>query len=192
LEGAAPSIFVKSDGNVGIGTTGPTATLQVNGRIKDKTGFVLPAGTIVAFGGATTPEGWLMCDGTSYLQSTYPDLYLAIGKAFGGDGSNFNVPDFRGRFLRGVDFPATGRDPESGSRTFEASGGNTGNNVGSVQLDDFKSHVHTTTPTNFFNTAYAQIPGAYGAGSSGTQPTSATGGIETRPVNAYVNYIIKY
>ena len=109
----------------------------------------------MAYGGTTTPEGWLMCDGTSYSQSTYPDLFVAIGTAFGGDGSNFNVPDFKGRFLRGVDLPKSGLDPDSGARTPMATGGATADAAGSVQSDDFKSHTHTTTPTNFFNCAYA-------------------------------------
>ena len=146
----------------------------------------------MAYGGATTPEGWLMCDGTSYSQSTYPDLFVAIGTAFGGDGSNFNVPDFKGRFLRGVDFPATGRDPESGSRTFSASGGNTGDNVGSVQTDAFKSHQHTFGYEAYVASGINRIGASNGTGTIQQSAVAATGTTETRPINAYVNYIIKY
>jgi len=50
---------------------------------------------------ATAPTGYLVCDGTSYLQATYPDLFAVIGTAFGGDATNFNVPDLRGRVPMG-------------------------------------------------------------------------------------------
>jgi microcystin-dependent protein len=143
----------------------------------------------VAYGGTSTPEGWLMCDGTSYPQSTYPDLFVAIGIAYGTvDGTHFNVPDFRGQFLRGVANGST-NDPDRAARTAMNTGGNTGNNVGSVQANTFKSHTHT------FYTGMAGggtlIPNS--GGSMGVEyATSATGELETRPINAYVNYIIKY
>jgi len=58
----------------------------------------MPAGTIVPYGGAAAPIGWLLCDGSAVLR-TYTELFDAIGVAFGaGDGSTtFNLPDLRGR-----------------------------------------------------------------------------------------------
>ena len=56
-----------------------------------------PAGTVVSVASNTVPTGWLLCDGTSYQTTTYPDLAAALNYAFGGSGSNFNVPDLRGR-----------------------------------------------------------------------------------------------
>lgn len=150
-----------------------------------------PPGTIVAFGGNTAPAGWLLCNGNQYSTSgTYAALYQAIGNNFGISGSNFRVPDFRGRFLRGKD-GGVGRDPDRTSRTAMNSGGASGDNVGSVQGDQFKQHDHT------YNKSYTTAePGGgravadwYG---STTPNTSSTGGNETRPINAYVNYIIKY
>lgn len=62
-----------------------------------------PSGTIIAFGGATAPEGWVLCDGSTLNRTTYSALYSAIGNAWGsGDGSStFHLPDLRGKFLRG-------------------------------------------------------------------------------------------
>jgi microcystin-dependent protein len=40
---------------------------------------------------------WLLCDGSSVLVATYPDLFAEIGYTFGGAGANFNLPDFAGR-----------------------------------------------------------------------------------------------
>lgn len=45
------------------------------------------------------------CDGRAISRSTYSELYSLIGTSFGtGDGVNtFNIPDYRGLFLRGWD-----------------------------------------------------------------------------------------
>lgn len=86
------------------------------------------------FAGGTVPDGWLLCDGTAISRTTYPALFSAIGTAHGsGNGtSTFNLPDLRGRFIRGVD-RGVGRDPDRNSRIAGTTGGNTGDNVGSVQ-----------------------------------------------------------
>jgi len=60
------------------------------------------------------PEGWLLCDGRSYLKSDYLNLYNHLLKdgpnsvysptnepLYGGDADNFNVPDLNNRFMRG-------------------------------------------------------------------------------------------
>ncbi len=161
-----------------------------NGRVRDKSGLVTPVGTISAYGGSSAPTGWLLCDGTSVSQTTYADLYAVIGCNFGCSGGNFNLPDLRGRFLRGRD-GGVGRDPDSGSRTFMNTGGNTADNVGSVQVDAFKSHTHTVNALGTIQFGGGGVGwGFYGGGS--TSALNSTGGNETRPINAYVNWIVKY
>lgn len=53
---------------------------------------------------ATTPSGWLTCDGSAVSRTTYAALFSAIGTTYGiGDGINtFNVPDMRDRFMVGA------------------------------------------------------------------------------------------
>lgn len=47
-------------------------------------------------------EGWLVCDHSEYGIDDYPNLYAAIGNAYGGTpGSTFRVPDSRGLSLIG-------------------------------------------------------------------------------------------
>ncbi|WP_019219026.1 phage tail protein [Bartonella florencae] len=72
----------------------------------------LPSGLIGPFAMERLPAGWLPCDGRAYLRRTYRALFDAIGTTWGaGDGiSTFNVPDFRGMFLRGMDYER-GLDP---------------------------------------------------------------------------------
>lgn len=60
---------------------------------------VVPVGTIVAFGGQSSPSDWLLCNGSSFDQNQYPDLFRALG------GST--TPDLRGRSIVGV---GTGED----------------------------------------------------------------------------------
>jgi len=62
-----------------------------------------PTGSILAFGGAVAPTCYLLCDGASYLRTTWPELFAVIGTAYGAvDSTHFNVPDLRGRSPLGV------------------------------------------------------------------------------------------
>jgi len=95
---------VSISGAVGIGTATPQAKLEVAGRIRDLTGFVIPVGTLLPYAGAVVPEGWLLCDGTSLLRATYPELFAAVGTSWGAtDATHFNLPDMRGRSAFGAD-----------------------------------------------------------------------------------------
>lgn len=59
--------------------------------------LALPAGVTVPYAGATSPIGWLLCNGQAVSRTSYPRLFAAIGTTYGaGDGSTtFNVPDLR-------------------------------------------------------------------------------------------------
>ena len=61
-------------------------------------GFCLP------FYGETAPPGTLACDGSEISREAYKELFDVLGtKAGAGDGaSTFNLPDFRGDFIRCV------------------------------------------------------------------------------------------
>ncbi len=159
-----------------------------------------PPGAISAFGGSTVPDGWLLCDGRGVTSDQYPRLWAAIGTSWGGSGpAGFNLPDLRGLFLRGVDnsrdHGPSGQDPDAANRQPIKTGGNPGNAVGSFQLDAFASHDHEVLPRlSGYDPAQgnwlqgtANKPASYGSAMTGPR-----GGSETRPRNAYVNYIIKY
>jgi microcystin-dependent protein len=196
-----------------------------------------PVGGVVASAGTTAPAGFLASDGSAISRTTYAELFAKIGTSHGqGDNSTtFNLPDYRGRFLRGV---ANGQstDPDRASRTAMATGGNTGDNVGSVQSSQYGSHDHGggsyatsthkhTLPigsdggNNFYTSnngsswdfgqgnrsgSFLTGRGSVAAGSPGTISAplsdvpsatgtiSANGGNETRPVNANVNFFIKF
>ena len=165
----------------------------------------LPAGAVVPFAGPVTavPSGYLLCDGSTISRTDYATLYAVIGNAWGeGDGSTtFHLPDLRGRFLRGVDDPtgaaAAGLDPDAASRTASNAGGNTGNMVGSAQGHALLSHEHDILIKNEWlgGCGYISSGGCSTTGfdtDHSTFDAQPTGDNETRPKNAYVNYIVKY
>lgn len=196
------NLSILSNGNVGIGIDTPTAALHVKGRIKDATGYLMPVGSVIAYAGATIPEGWLLCDGRYVSRTEYADLYAALGNAWGSGNSptTFNLPDMRGQFLRGVDdSPTQGTSYSDQDRTIRQpikSGGNSGNKVGSKQMDEYKSHTHKERPSSGNIWLFAHSTGGtWGNERNGNQlgpQTGASGGNETRPENVYVYYIIKY
>jgi microcystin-dependent protein len=63
-----------------------------------------PVGIIAPFAGAVQPTGWLLCDGSAVLRSTYTELFALIGVTYGaGDGTTtFNLPNLQGRVPVGV------------------------------------------------------------------------------------------
>ena len=63
----------------------------------------------------TEKEGWLLCDGASYSTTDYPDLFAVIGYTFGGSENNFNVPNYKGKFLQMInDNQTIGQNIEAG------------------------------------------------------------------------------
>lgn len=93
------------DGNMGIGTSKPTEKLEVNGRIKDQTGYVMPVGSIIAYGGSTVPEGWLRCEGQDITNdpAKSPNLYAQLRTTIGADSAKkYVIPDLRSRFILGA------------------------------------------------------------------------------------------
>ena len=62
-----------------------------------------PIGTILAYAGATLPEGYFSCNGASLLRADYPELFAAIGTIYGAaDADHFNLPacNTSGRFIQ--------------------------------------------------------------------------------------------
>jgi microcystin-dependent protein len=103
---------------------------------------VAPIGSVIMWTTGTPPTGYLECDGSAVSRSTYSDLFGVIDVLYGaGDGSTtFNLPDFRGKFVRGFDNGA-GVDPDADSRT-DRGDGTAGDYVGTNQDWAMKEHWH--------------------------------------------------
>ena len=92
-------------------------------------------GTIFFVADDAAPEGSLICDGRLLSRTTYADLFAKLGTTYGaGDGSTtFQLPDYRGEFLRGWD----------GGRGVDAD-----RVRGSFQTDQNKTHTHSGTTSS--------------------------------------------
>ena len=165
-----------------------------------------------------TANGWMLCNGRllDRADPQYTALFDAIGHLWGGDLRDlFHVPDLRGYFLRGVEGPrGPGRDPDSDTRGESNKNGQTGNGVGSVQgwgtalpqgnhafiLSEEGRHRHSldleldaTRDVDSVNNTVAYPGSENPMGFAGLHVHTIQGGHrETRPVNAYVNWIIRF
>ena len=127
---------------------------------------IVPAGTIVAYGAASAPTGWLLCNDAAVSRTTYARLFAVIGTSFGtGDGSgNFNVPDLRDRVPLG-----------KGTNMDTMGAATTGAAASAVMASASKSGVETGTgTTGTGNTG----TGTTGTGNTGTGNTG-TGNTNT-------------
>ena len=156
-----------------------------------------PPGTVIAWMGINNvpPSGWEFCRGqvANRTDPRYARLFSVIGTSNGAGTSDttFHLPDLRGVFLRGVngDRSDAFADLDSNSRTNRVVSGNTGNRVGSVQMDELKSHTHTV-PHGGARAHFMSFGGSSERFDQ-AQTTSPTGGNESRPKNVYVQYLIK-
>lgn len=202
----ADQIYV-SDG-AGSGTWTDKATV-----VGSLTKFI---GEPFLFAGTSAPNASLLCDGSAVSRTTYSALYAVIGDTFGeGNGSTtFNVPDMRGEFARGRD-RGRGKDPDAATRTAMATGGNTGDAIGSVQGFALEDHGHDVTDSGHTHsydrgvTGGTRASGSFGVNgpgfSTGTSGSSTTGvtiadtgsvnsatvaSAETRPTNVAFDWYI--
>lgn len=180
-----------------------------------------PVGSIIAFAGDSPPTGWLLCDGAAVGRTQYAVLFATIGVRWGaGDYvSTFNVPDLRGRFMRGQD-RGSGHDPEAAGRTTISAGGSSGDSVGSLQGSQSGPHAHPVADPGHDHTpavgafvvtnpagsgvgfaaggiyAYVSSPWTPFVSTTASSTTGVTvsqnSGAESRPTNVAVNFIIKF
>lgn len=140
-----------------------------------------PAGSIITMSYMILPQGYLYCDGQSYVIEYYPDLYGVIGYTYGSNYSDFRVPNFNnGSFLRGY---LSGTTSE----------------IGTQQTDNIKEHTHSVyTKTYQPGTANGRVPsmisstGTYQSDYFNSGPNTKNIIDETRPKNYAVYYCIKY
>lgn len=127
-----------------------------------------PVGSLQAYAGASAPTGWLMCDGSSYSTSVYPELFSVLGYTYGGSSSNFNVPDLRGRMPIGSGNDGTAAN--NATRTRGDKGGDTRMPQHNHSVND-PGHTHTNRMNGGFQVYRANVAsgsGEYGITSANT------------------------
>ena len=102
----ASNLYLTSDvtGNLRWDNLTQASTLFVPG-----TAGQIPVGSIMPFASAgNSPSGWLLCNGQTVATASYPQLYAVIGSTYGGDATNFKVPDLINKAIYGTgSSPAT-------------------------------------------------------------------------------------
>ena len=162
---------------------------------KTETNALMPVGSIHMMAMGTIPTGFLECNGQSVSISTYPALSAYLNFTYGGSAPSglFQVPDFRGMFLRGK-----GTNGIDSNYTSSSS-------YGMIQSDGIKSQTHNilfgylpTTGSSGGQNAYNSTSPNYnnpgtGAGRvTGITSNNNNSYSETRPGNFPVLYCIKY
>lgn len=172
--------------------------------------FTLPVGTIMPFAGDTTNpaiigdlelKGWMPCQGATVPASTFPELFAVIGTRYGGNASEFKLPDMRGYFVQGVDAAGQNTGPAGSLQSYLTRLPR--NTQIPFTSDSQGTHSHTTP----------NLPQSYGdclivagwhmaewngnqlelTGEAGDHTHTVTGGdAETRPLNVYADYIIRF
>lgn len=137
----------------------------------------LPAGVIIPFGGALTiPKDTLICNGQSYKQTLYPDLFTAIGTVWRGStappSDEFRVPDLRDRALYGVGSVVQPIGQTDGKPTGSRGGPTHSHNVsGTTGADGAHDHQFgAMTPD--YDQYYGSYAPTFAAGSQKTLKTA--------------------
>jgi microcystin-dependent protein len=219
------NIYNTNSKNVGIGITNPLWELDVSGSLNvtkkimiNSVSIAPPVGSIIAFvSSVVAPDGWLICDGSAVSREIYANLFYVIGTTFGNGNSSttFNLPDYRGAFLRGTGQNGIYAGPDIGTPQYHAT--QTHSHLATSTVTD-PGHNHTQNTVNddynnsgggYQNNSNPSFPPFDGAGTKiwtnisnsstniSVSTTIANNTVnanenETRPYNFGVYWIIKY
>ncbi len=177
----------------------------------------LPIGTILIWAGdpGDLPATWKVCNGKQLKKTDYPDLYGTLGTRWDNDlgyqADFFSIPDLRGVFLRGVnDDRNDGFQDKNVAQRIRLKGNSTisMDDAGSYQKDSIGKHNHEIVNQTFGGKTSRPLA-VSGNVSPADGDLDGSGNVtgydkhsvpliidnygieETRPVNAYVYYIIK-
>ena len=143
-------------------------------RIKNYGIEQTPIGSMIYYPSQTIPKGYLVCDGTRYLISDYPELFKAIGYIGGEDIEEgyFKVPDMRGNVPAGY-YEGLNSSPLAGDF-----GDTVGDSTHALTVDEMPSHTHKIEKVATFGHSSGVNFGATGdwQGQSSIQTVASGGG----------------
>ena len=154
-----------------------------------------PVGTVISVMSNHAPANYLICDGSVYNISAYPELAnhfateFGSKNYFGGDGTTtFAVPDLRGEFLRGAG---------TNSHENQGNGGAVGEHQDGTEIPNMAINtsangnigikaVKNNEPNYIEKYDYKDTGTAYNMFAGATKDTSTGGYITPRPTNTSV------
>jgi microcystin-dependent protein len=192
-----------------------TGDLTVTGTITGSAATsAVPIGAITPYAGSAAPSGYLLAYGQCVSRTTYADLFTAISTTYdnGCSGTEFGIPDLRGRVIAGQD----DMGGSSANRLTDLTNGVNGDTLGdtgglesltiaqanlpsfnlSLSSVNVKYDIATTTSTGGAGTRVYEI-GSSGAttstgGLTGTLPSGGSGtALGSIQPTVVLNYIIR-
>ena len=147
----------------------------------------------------TSKTGWLLCDGSSYQKSDYPNLFNEIGYKFGGSENNFNVPNYKGKFLQMInDDQEIGQEMEIGlpniiGETIVRVNSNSPEGGNMIHTNNVNGAFKEIGLVCSMNGGSAMTMTAYKGTFDASLSNSIYGNSDTvQPPSSLVNYFIKY
>lgn len=105
--------------------------------LNDRIDASLPVGSVLVFAGASSPDGFLLCDGASRLRTEHPASFGVIGTTCGAaDSTHFNVPNLSGRVPVGLD---------SSQGEFDSLDARGGTKTVALAASEMPTHLHSNT-----------------------------------------------
>jgi microcystin-dependent protein len=139
-------------------------------------------------------DNWFLCNGQAISRVTYSELFALIGVKFGaGDGTaTFNLPDYRGKFLRGLGGNSAGdiytTQAESLPNITGTFAGGVGDNATSTGAFKRSGTDSKSTKVDAVGDSNA-LAGLFNFSASNSN--SIYNGTHVTPINQAVNYFIK-
>lgn len=168
-------------------------------QLKGQQGY-FPCGAELIWNGTTAPQGFLMCDGSEYLKTAYPQLaaFLAAtdtaqGTTYfaGSDSAHFKVPDAKGEYYRGAG---------TNSHTGQGNGGLVGEHQDATEHREI-ANSSSTTAVMIGRALIQNYDGRINPSSvedanavfiNGSAAGGKLGAYYARPTSTSKNYIIAY
>jgi microcystin-dependent protein len=97
-------------------------------------------GEIRLFPYQNIPHGWVACNGQSLVIQQNAVLYSLLGTQFGGNSTNFNLPNLNGRAIAGMNGAALGMPPTVGNTA--------GAETVTLSVAQMPAHTHTVAAAN--------------------------------------------
>jgi microcystin-dependent protein len=146
----------------------PTAAVGTSTTQLATTAFVQatnPTGAVIAFAGSSAPSGWLLCFGQTVSRTTYATLFSIISTTYntGGEaGTDFRLPDLRGRTVAGID--NMGGTDAGRLDIANSSGTVVGTQYVTLTSAEMPSHTHTQDSHNHTQNSHNHTQDAHNHG----------------------------
>lgn len=173
---------------------------EVNAIVNSQGQAYIPCGTRMGYYGTTAPQGFLLCDGSEYFKTQYPQLAALLAATdtaqsttlfAGSDAQHFKVPDLRGEFIRGTGTNSHAKSG-NGGKVGEHQDGNSVTNVFSNGNSIILADADAWTQGNFDSTVLGGKRFLANISPTKTTTTNYIALGTVRPTSTSENMIIAY